>query len=282
MEGTSNACQTAYNARRALELAHLDPTYRLMSCAVGADSAKVRQCCVTQLGGEKTFAKLLDQPDRVPVREAAYDYRALVGAAFPSVPLASELLERRRQRWRNLSLPAPDNVQPTSDKDGGGKRFGTLQSAVQDWVVQLGCRVHYSAPSRRLVPAAFVPLVESDGCAPTDVAPTGMYSAHSWSQMCLGMYDYRRKLAYTPREALCGALTDATVGQTITYTDLIVAGAISDARQVRGVAQKKLELVGQNFGQRLFGFTHGPARDKSEEPDSEWLGDAKASPMAGW
>lgn len=281
MEGTDNACQTAYNARRAMLLAKLDPTYRLMSCAVGADAEQVRQCCVTQLGGREKLVELLDHPEIAPVREATYDLRALVGSAFPSVPLASELLGRW---WQHRWQPAPEApMQPALGvEEGGGERFEDLQFDVQDWVIGVGCRVHQLTPARRQMAGAFVPLVESKGCAPTDPPWAGMYSVDSWSQMCLGMYAYRRKLAYTPRESLCGALTDATVGQTIGLASLVVGGAVGTARLSPGVERDDLELVGDRFGSRLFGYRYGEPKEEHEEPESNWKGDGMSSPMGGF
>jgi hypothetical protein len=273
IEGASNACETAYSAKRALEHADLDPTYQLMSCAVAADSQEVRQCCVNQLGGHETFAELVDRPDLVPLRQVRYDYRALAGASFPSVPVASASLGRRRGP---LTPDAPS--EPVED---GEERFEDLQFDVQDWVIEVGCRLHYSNSSRREVPASLVALVESKGCAPSSPPWSGMYSAHSWSKMCLGMYDYRRKLAYTPREALCNSLSRATLDQTISVAELMVTAAISEARQVPGVARESLDIVGENFGDRLFGFRHGEPVEANEEPESNWRGSGRFSPMEG-
>jgi hypothetical protein len=279
IEGTNNACETAYSARRALEYADLDPTYQLMSCAIAADSKEVRQCCVNQLSvnqlnGRDGFVELVSRPDLVPLRQARYDYRALVGASFPSIPVASTALGRRR---------GPVTTDASSEPvEAGEERFDDLQFDVQDWVVGVGCRLHYANASRREVPASMVALVESKGCAPTSPPWSGMYSAHSWSKTCMGMYNYRRKLAYTPREALCNSLSRATLDQTISVAELSVTAAISQARQVPGVAKKSLDIVGENFGERLFGFRHGEPVDANEEPESTWRGSGEFGPMDGF
>jgi hypothetical protein len=278
IDGSDNTCRTAYNTRRALELARVDPTYRLMSCAIGADAPGVRECCVTQLGGHEAFLELLDRPNLVPLYPASFDFRALVGSAFPSVPLASDLLGRRYQRWW-AEIPV---AEPATAANGGGERFGDLQFDVQDWVVDVGCRIHYNLRSRRLVPAAFVPLVESEGCAPSTPPWSGMYSPTSWSDMCLGMYKHRRKMAFTPRDSICGSLATSTVGRTIVTARLIVAGALNDGQRVPGVRREKIELVGDNFGERLFGFAHGPPVNEDEEADVLWRADGFSSPMGAW
>jgi hypothetical protein len=273
IEGTTNACETAYSARRALEYAGLDPTYQLMSCAVAADSADVRKCCVNQLGGHEGFAELVSRPDIVPISQARYDYRALVGASFPSVPIASVTMGRR--------LGPVTNDAPTEPVEDGEERFEDLQFDVQDWVIEVGCRIHYASASRREVPASMVALIESDGCAPTSPPWSGMYSARSWSNMCMGMYSYRRKLAYSPREALCNSLSRSTLDKTISVSQLSVGAAISQARQVPGVSRKSLDIVGENFGDRLFGFSHGEPVDANEEPEGKWRDSGRFSPMDG-
>ncbi|QDG50675.1 hypothetical protein FIV42_08015 [Persicimonas caeni] len=272
-EGTSNACETADNARRALEYAKLDTDYRLLTCAVAADSAEVRQCCIGQLGGKDAFVALLDRPDRVPLREASDDYRALVGASFPSVPTAKVALDRRRS--------AREADTPNAPVEGGEKRFGDLQFDVQDWVIDVGCRLHFFESSRQKVPASFEPLVESQSCAPTDPPWAGMYSAPSWTKTCLERYAYRRSQAYTPRESLCKSLGDATVDSAVSVTSLIVTAAVSEARVVPGVQRDELELAGDNFGARLYGFKHGRPIDENNEPESTWKGDGMVSPMGG-
>lgn len=272
-EGTSNACETAHNARRALEYAKLDTDYRLLTCAVAADSEEVRQCCVDQLGGQNAFVELLDQPGQVPLRESSDDYRALVGASFPSVPTAAVALDRRRGSQDAGVLETP--------VENGEKRFGNLQFDVQDWVLDVGCRLHFFETSRQKVPASFIPLIESDGCAPTDPPWAGMYAAPSWTQTCLELYDYRRSQAYTPRESLCKSLGDATVDSTVTGASMVVSAAISEARAMPGVQRTKFEMAADNFGERLYGFQHGEPTDEKNEPESTWRGDGMSSPMGG-
>ncbi|AWV90668.1 hypothetical protein [Bradymonas sediminis] len=248
IRGSDNTCQTALNTRRALDLARVDPTYRMMSCALGADSAEVRECCVSQLGGHEAFVGLLDDPGRVPLIPASFDYRALVGSAFPEVPLASEMLGRRYQRWEaEVAVPNAEELALR-----GEERFGNLQYNAQDWVVAVGCDIHYNLPTRGLVAAAFVPLVESKGCGPSTPPWAGMYSQASWADMCTGMYQERRKMGATPREAICDSLATATVGRTITAANMSVLSAVSFGAQVPGVRRKKLELSGDNFGERVF------------------------------
>ncbi len=280
-EGTQNACPTALNARRALEHARLDPTYRLMSCAVAADSPEVRDCCVKQLGGHEVFAELLEQPERAPLLEASFDFAALAGASFPSVPLAAS---HPGQRSFANSTPKQDQAQakPASapSPDGDEERFSDMQPDVQDWVVEVGCNLHLGAPERQTTAEALVPLVESPGCAPTEVAWSGMHSATSWSKMCLGMYEYRRReLAYSPRESICDSLAAATVSQTITVAGFDVAAALSQARQTPGVRREELDLVGDSFGDRLYGHARGEPTDEHEEPESQWKDDENTNPL---
>lgn len=278
IDGSDNTCQTAYHTRRAMELAWVDPSYRLMSCAVGADSPQVRECCVTQLGGHQAFIDLLSKPELAPIYLASIDYRALVGSAFPSVPLASELIGRRFQPWM---ADAPAAV-PASGDAGGGERFGPLQFDVQDWVVEVGCRVHFSSPSRQWVPAAFVPLVESHGCAPTSPPWEGMYSPASWTDMCLSMYAYRRKMAFTPKDAICSSLAVSAASRTITRAELEIASAHNSALLVPGVRRKEIKLVGDNFGERVIGFQPGPKKTRNEDLDQTWRSDPHTSPMGAW
>lgn len=273
--GSDNTCRTALNARRALDLARVDSTYRMMSCALGADSAEVRQCCVTQLGGQEAFSELLDWSDRVPLIPASFDYRALVGSAFPEVPLASELLGRQYQRWE-AEIVAPDSA---SLAERGEERFGNLQYNVQDWVVEVGCSIHYNLPSRGLVPAAFVPLVESAGCGPTTPPWAGMYSPQSWSEMCTGMYDRRRKMGATPREAICGSLATSTVGRSITMAHMIVISSINNGTQLPGVQREKIEFSGDNFGGRLVTPQDATKRREREEKRAFMKGDPFSSSM---
>lgn len=278
IDGSDNTCQTAYHTRRAMELAWVDPSYRLMSCAVGADSPAVRECCVTQLGGHEAFINLLHKPEMAPTYLASIDYRALAGSAFPNIPLASELIGRRFQPWM---AEAPAAVAASGDASGG-ERFGPLQFDVQDWVVEVGCRIHFSSPSRQWVPAAFVPLVESKGCAPTSPPWEGMYSPASWTDMCLSMYAYRRKMAFTPRDAICSSLAVSAASRTITYAQLAVASAHNNALVLPGVRHKQIELVGDNFGDRVLGFQPGPKKTRDEDRDQLWRSDPHTSPMNTW
>lgn len=277
IHGSDNTCQTALNTRRALDLARVDPTYRLMSCALGADSAEVRECCVSQLGGHEAFTQLLEDSGRVPLIPASFDYRALVGSAFPEVPLASELLGRRYQRWQaEVTVPSAEEL-----AQRGEERFGNLQYNVQDWVVEVGCDIHYNLPTRELVPAAFVPLVESKGCSPATPPWAGMYSQASWSDMCMGMYQQRRSMGATPRDAICDALATSTVGRSVVMANMIVRSALSYSVQVPGVRRKKLELRGANFGGRIFTPHSKEARRRKERErtGAPWAADPNAIPM---
>jgi len=277
IRGSDNTCQTALNTRRALDLARVDPTYRMMSCALGADSAEVRECCVSQLGGHEAFTTLLDDSGRVPLIPASFDYRALVGSAFPEVPLASELLGRRYQRWEaEVAVPSAEEL-----TQRGEERFGNLQYNVQDWVVEVGCDIHYNLPSRGLVPAAFVPLVEAKGCSPANPPWVGMYSPASWSDMCLGMYHERRRMGATPRDAICDSLATSTVGRSVVMANMIVLSALSSSIQVPGVRRKKLELRGTNFGERIFNPHSKEARRhrERERTGAPWAADPNAVPM---
>lgn len=277
IRGSDNTCETALNARRALELARVDSSYRMMSCALGADSAEVRECCVSQLGGHEAFADQLDDPGQVPLIPASFDYRALVGSTFPEVPLASEMLGRRYQRWEaEVAVPSAEDLAVR-----GEERFGNLQYNAQDWVVGVGCDIHYNLPSRGLVPAAFVPLVESKGCGPSTPPWAGMYSPASWSDMCMGMYERRRKMGASPREAICESLVTSTVGRSIITARMHVMSALSSGVQVPGVRRKKLELSGSNFGDRVF----NPHSEKSkrirqrERMGAPWDADPSSAPM---
>lgn len=277
IRGSDNTCQTALNARRALDLARVDPTYRMMSCALGADSAEVRECCVSQVGGHEAFTDLLDDSGRVPLIPASFDYRALVGSAFPEVPLASELLGRRYQRWEaEVAVPSAEER-----AERGEERFGNLQYDVQDWVVEVGCDIHYNLPSRGLVPAAFVPLVEAQGCSDATPPWAGMYSPASWSDMCLGMYHERRAMGASPRDAICDSLATSTVGRSVLMANMIVLSALSSGTQLPGVRRKKLELSGSNFGERINNPHSKEARRRKERElnGAPWAVDLNATPM---
>jgi hypothetical protein len=276
IEGTSNACETAHHARKALELADLDPSYRLMSCAVAADAEEVRQCCVDHLGGSEVFVRLLERPEEAPLREASFDFPALAGASFPSVPVAKMALGRQSGFLRSQLSDSPEE-----GPDPDAERFSDLQPDVQDWVVEVGCRIHLDSPARHIAARAFVPLVESPGCAPTDVPWSGMYSANSWSRLCQGMYHYRRQaLADAPREAICGSLATATVDRAIAVAELTMLAALSYARQQPGVEREELEIAGDHFGERLYGLGHGKSADEGGESESLYRGDPGANPLS--
>jgi hypothetical protein len=240
IEGRAKSCQMAKHARRAMQRARFDATYHLLACAVAADSENVRECCVEELGGEEAFAELLEQPALVPLFQAADDFAALVGAGFASVPVASKVAAQESEDDQDAeesdSSEDDDQAEEAGDEP---QRFGPRQADVQDWVVEVGCRFHFDSPSERRTVEAFAPLIESDGCAPTDPPWSGFYDEQSWSMMCTGLYDYRREeLGESPREAICASLEGASVSQAATATGVLVDAAVSVARQTQGVSSE--------------------------------------------
>lgn len=277
--GADNTCQTASNTRRGLELAQIDPAYRLMSCAIGADSAEVRECCVEQMGGHDTFAEMLSHPERAPQHLVSYDYQALAGAAFPELPLASELIGKYYQSSPPELLPSmPDGER----RDSAHDRFGKQQEDVQNWVVEVGCQLHFNQSSRDFIPNTFVPLIEAPKCAPTSPPWDGMHSAESWSETCLSLYSSRRKLGYSPREALCDSLATATAGRAINHTSRAVSSAVTDSRYIYARSESEMNLEGEaNFGDRIYGFGKGQPTSKDDEGAENWTTDGANSPLGG-
>lgn len=190
------------------------------------------------------------------------------------MPVAKVALGRQSGFLRlQLSPEAAD--QPEAD------RFGDLQPDVQDWVVEVGCRVHLNSPARDIAAGAFVPLVESPGCAPTQVPWSGMYSATSWTRMCHGMYHYRREaLAESPREAICGSLVTATVDQAISVAEVTMLAALSYARQQPGIERDELQITGHTFGDRLYGLGHRESDQEGGESRSLYMSDPGANPLS--
>lgn len=215
-EQDSAQCANADQADRALRHAGIDPAPGFMSCALAAHSADARQCCVQALGGPTAFARLLDAPHSHPPAETRRHLQAYVTHAF--APEAAQ------------AKPAQDTI---------------LQTATQDWVVQVGCDLHRRHPDDTQVIRAFIPIIESKSCAPTDPPSQGYYSSAAWTETCTELYAHQRQaLKRAPRQALCKALQGATLAQTIDPARVMLSSALTTAARTAGsAAQSDLTFV---------------------------------------
>ncbi len=278
------ACDRAASARKALTFAGNEANYPLLRCAVMTSSDKVRQCCIGALGGEKKFASLLDQPEAVPVRTAARDLQSLVKATFLSEASdkAKAVAEKADDAKTEATRPDPeaktgiqkavaaaneaikqpagaakDHVQTAvATAFGAAKRAGTpvadtRADAVreQDWVVELGCRVHFQDPTRRAVVRSFQPLIESPDCSPGKSVWQDFYDSQSWSELCSGMYSDGRAQSLPPRRAICHSLVQASVENTIGEASDILQTSLTLARQDAQKSRSPLIYGGEtDFG----------------------------------
>lgn len=212
-------CAIAEGARHALSTAQMDPTHHLLSCSLIADGADTRACCVQELGGEASWAELLDTPSSHPLGNSAAYYSSYIAATFP----------------QDAKTEDSESSQDSSEDKESAPRFGEHHIAAQDWSVGVGCELRRVAPSDVATISAFSALLESEGCAPTDSPWAGYFDTMSWDALCHEHYDFRRQeLQEAPAEAICRSLEVATVGQIIQVAQNRVVAATSTAGRVPG------------------------------------------------
>ena len=216
-------CQMTENIRQALIYSRDEPEHTLLQCAVAADSAQARQCCAQQLGEDEGMAEVLGRPEDFPMTSAGPNFSRFVQAAF---------FEATTDPAVDAAIDAEKTTTPIETT------FGETPDLVQDWVVQIGCRLQQNRSTELSVIEAFVPLIEAKSCAPehVDAQKAAFYEVGTWRAACQEVYPARRAAREPASQALCRSLDRASRGQVARHAHAELSRALVAAHRAPGVS----------------------------------------------
>ncbi|MFP4601114.1 MAG: hypothetical protein ACLFVJ_22895 [Persicimonas sp.] len=195
----ADQCTGIESAYRSMQASEAAAEYPMLRCALLSPSDTSRDCCVEQIGGEEGFEELLETPAEASIDQAREDFETFVDLWFADSPPTKTGDERHAQ--------------------------------IQDWLVQIGCRMHLEQPGQRIIVSAFRPVIDGPSCAPDDEPSTNYYSSQSWEFVCTELYAQRRKQsAASPKAAICESLELASVADVVQTAGDEVDKALSVAR----------------------------------------------------